>query len=65
MTDEETVAEHVYSEVALRKGKRSSVQLIQNNNILQNIYIIYYTFYIYIIDKNYAYKIFRNYYPPH
>jgi len=46
-TDEETVAEHVDSELALRRGKRSTVQLIQNRT-LQNIYIysIYYIIYI-------------------
>lgn len=40
-TGEETVAEHVYSEPALGRGKESTVQLIQNNNILQNIYMLY------------------------
>lgn len=39
--DEETVAEHVYSELALGRGKEGTVLLIRINNILQNIYISY------------------------
>lgn len=41
MTDRETLAEQVYSELALERRKESTMQLIQNNNILQNIYILY------------------------
>lgn len=48
MTDKETLAEQVYSELALERRKENIMQLIQNNDILQNIYIytIYYIKYI-------------------
>lgn len=49
MTDEDTVTEHVYPELALRRGKKSFVQLIQHINVLLNIYIyIIYFIYIYM-----------------
>lgn len=53
MTDKETLAEQVYSELALERRKENIMQLIQNNDILQNIYIytIYYIkhiIYVYI-----------------
>lgn len=49
MTDKETLAEQVYSELALERRKENIMQLIQNNNILQNIYIYYILYKIYNI----------------